>query len=310
MEYREIGRTGLKVSALSLGGSSFGGVFREIDEKLAEETVIAALECGINFIDVSPYYGFTRAERVLGKALKHIPRNRYYLSTKVGRYGVGGEKVFDYSAKRARESLKESMERLNISFIDLINVHDIEFSDLDQVINETLPALVDLRNEGVAGHVGITGLPLELFTKVIDSVPAGTVESILSFCHYTLQDDSLVDYLDYFEGHGVGVINSAPLSMGLLSERGIPAWHPASEKLARTCKQAVDHCISNGYRIEQLALKFSISNPRISTTLVGTANPENITLNCSWAGEAFNEKLFIEVSEILRPVARETWSNS
>lgn len=86
------------------------------------------------------------------------------------------------------------MERLHVDYIDLINVHDIEFADLNQVVNETLPALVELREKGVVGHVGITDLQLENLKWVIDHSPAGTVESVLNFCHYCLCDDKLVDF--------------------------------------------------------------------------------------------------------------------
>ena len=141
MEYTECGKTGMKVSRLSFGASSLGGVFRDISEADAIEAVFTAVENGLNFIDVSPYYGHYKAETVLGKALKDLPREAYLLSTKVGRYGHDGINTWDYSGKRATESVYESMERLNIDHIDLINVHDIEFADLNQVVNETLPAL-------------------------------------------------------------------------------------------------------------------------------------------------------------------------
>ena len=219
MEYREIGRTGMKVSALSFGASSLGSVFRETKEGEAVAAVHTAVDSGMNFIDVSPYYGHYKAETVLGKALREIKRDKYYLSTKVGRYGKDGVNTWDYSARRATESVYESMERLGVDHIDLINVHDIEFADLHQVVDETLPALVALRDKGVVGHVGITDLQLENLQWVIDHVAPGTVESILNFCHFTLNDDKLLDYLDYFEQRGIGVINASPLSMGLLSRR-------------------------------------------------------------------------------------------
>ena len=87
MQYHEIGKTGMKVSSLSFGASSLGGVFHDLKEKEGIQAVFTAIEAGMNFIDVSPYYGHYKAETVLGKALKDIPRDRYYLSTKVGRYG-------------------------------------------------------------------------------------------------------------------------------------------------------------------------------------------------------------------------------
>ncbi|MBQ5818483.1 MAG: aldo/keto reductase, partial [Bacteroides sp.] len=242
MNFHEIGKTGLKVSNLSFGASSLGGVFHQIKVNEAIEAVFTAIDNGMNFIDVSPYYGHYKAETVLGKALKEIPREKYILSTKVGRYGKDGVNTWDYSGKRATESVYESMERLNVEYIDLINVHDIEFADLNQVVNETLPALVALREKGVVGHVGITDLQLENLQWVIDHSPAGTVESVLNFCHHCLNDDKLVDFLDYFEERGIGVINASPLSMGLLSQRGIPDWHPAPKSLVEACKKAVQHC--------------------------------------------------------------------
>ena len=213
MVYNEIGKTGMRVSNLSFGASSLGGVFHGIREDEGIRAVHVAVDNGINFIDVSPYYGHLKAEMVLGKALKEIPRDKYYLSTKVGRYGKDGVNTWDYSAKRATESVYESMERLNVDYIDLINVHDIEFQagmegGLQKIVDETLPALVELKKKGVVGHVGITDLQLENLKWVVDHCDDGTVESILNFCHYSLNDTMLSDYVDFFEQHGVGIINA------------------------------------------------------------------------------------------------------
>lgn len=310
MKYREIGKTGMKVSELSFGASSLGSVFRDTKESEAIGAVHAAVENGINFIDVSPYYGHYKAETVLGKALLDIPRNKYYLSTKVGRYGKDGVNTWDYSARCAVESVYESMERLHVDFIDLINVHDVEFADFEQVVAETLPALVELRNKGVVGHVGITDLQLENLEWVIEHVPAGTVESILNFCHYTLNDDKLADYLDYFESKGVGVINASPLSMGLLSQRGVPVWHPAPEALVRACSCAADYCREKGYPIEKLAVQFSVSNPRIASTLFSSANPDNVVRNIRFVEEPIDANLLKEVMDIIGDQKRVSWKNT
>lgn len=310
MEYREIGRTGMKVSALSFGASSLGSVFRETKESEAVTAVHTAVDSGMNFIDVSPYYGHYKAETVLGKALREIQRDKYYLSTKVGRYGKGGVNTWDYSARRATESVYESMERLGVDHIDLINVHDIEFADLHQVVDETLPALVALRDKGVVGHVGITDLQLENLQWVIDHVATGTVESILNFCHFTLNDDKLLDYLDYFEQRGIGVINASPLSMGLLSRRGVPAWHPAPKSLVDACRRAVEYCDAKGYPIEKLAMQYSLSEPRIATTLFSSANPENVAKNIAFVSEQPDWELIGEVKRIIGDQQRVSWANS
>ena len=310
MEYREIGRTGMKVSALSFGASSLGSVFRGTKESEAIAAVHTAVEMGMNFIDVSPYYGHYKAETVLGKALREIPRDRYYLSTKVGRYGKDGVNTWDYSGRRATESVYESMERLGVDYIDLINVHDIEFADLHQVVEETLPALVELREKGVVGHVGITDLQLENLQWVVDHAAPGTVESILNFCHFTLNDDKLLDFLDYFEERGIGVINASPLSMGLLSQRGVPAWHPAPASLVEACRRAVEHCSAKGYPIEKLAMQFSVSEPRIATTLFSSANPANVAKNIAYVSEEPDMKLVSEVKRIIGDQQRVSWANS
>lgn len=310
MEYREIGKTGMKVSSLSFGASSLGGVFHSLREEEGIEAVRAAVDNGINFIDVSPYYGHLKAEHVLGKALKHIDRDKFYLSTKVGRYGKDGENYWDYSAHKSKESVYESMDRLNVDYIDLINVHDIEFADLELVCNETLPALTELKEMGIVKHVGITNLTLHHFKYVINNVPAGMVESILSFCHFTLNDDSLTDYLDFFEENNVGVINASPFSMGLLTERGAPEWHPAPKPLQNLTRKAAEYCKSKGKSLEKLAVQYSISNPRIATTLFSTTRVSSVLQNIEWSKEAIDEELLIEVKKILEPRFRDTWLNS
>lgn len=300
----------MKVSKISFGASSLGAVFHPLKEESGINAVHTALDNGINFIDVSPYYGHLKAETVLGKALKSVDRNLYYLSTKVGRYGKDGNNSWDYSAVKARESVYESMERLNADCIDLINVHDIEFADLEQVCNETLPALVELRNEGIVKHIGITNLNLRHFKYVIDHVPQGTVESVLSFCHYTLNDDSLRDYFEFLESHHIGIINASPYSMGLLTEHGAPEWHPAPEALKRVTRKAIDYCKSKGVSIEQLAMSFSTANPRIATTLFSSTNPENVLKSIRYANTPLDMELLSEIQMILEPGFRDTWVNS
>lgn len=315
MQYNEIGKTGMKVSQLSFGASSLGGVFHSVREADAIQAVFTAVELGMNFIDVSPYYGHYKAETVLGKALQQIPRDKYYLSTKVGRYGKDGVNTWDYSAKRAQESVYESMDRLHIDHIDLINVHDIEFQaslpgGLQKVCEETLPALCELRDKGIVSHVGITDLQPENIRWVIEHVPAGTVEATLCFCHYSLNDELLKEYFDFFDEHNVGVINASPLSMGLLGSRGVPDWHPAPKALVEACARAVAHCNAKGYPAEKLAIQYAISSPRIATTLFSSANPDNVRKNWQYAEEPIDWQLVEEVQAIIGDQMRVRWKNS
>jgi L-galactose dehydrogenase len=301
MEYRLLGRTGLKVSALSFGASSLGGAFRDVDENEAIESVHVSLELGINFIDVSPYYGLTKAETVLGKALKGIARDKFILATKVGRYAP---ESFDFSARRVTASVDESLSRMGVTHVDLIQAHDIEFGDLDQIIRETIPALREVVRQGKARFVGVTGLPLAALRRVVMEVP---VDTILSYCHYELNDTALLELVPLLKQRGVGIISASPLGMGLLSNRGTPAWHPALAELKQACTNAAAHCRDRAASIERLAIQFALANPDIATTLVGSANPKNMRQNIAWAAEPLDRALLDEVRRILAPVHNLTW---
>ena len=301
MEYRRLGETDMEVSALSFGASSLGGVFHEVDLDECIKTVRAALDGGINFIDVSPAYGETLAETNLGRALKGIARDQYYLATKVGSYGEArGD--YDYSAKRTERSLHESLLRLGVDYLDLIQCHDVEFANHDQIVNETLPALQRIKSEGLVRFVGITGLPLGIFPSILDRVQPGMVDTVLSFCHYELNDDSLATLLPYLIGKGVGVINASPTGMGLLTPQGAPAWHPASKTIMEGCRKAVQYCQTKGINIVKLAIQFSCSNPAVATTLVSTARAQNILDNINYAEHPIDESQLAEVLDILRPI--------
>ncbi|NUP98242.1 MAG: aldo/keto reductase [Armatimonadetes bacterium] len=301
MEQRQLGRTGLMVSKLSFGASSLGGVFREIDEAEAIRTVQVALDLGLNLIDVSPYYGLTRAETVLGKALAGVPRERYLLATKVGRYGAD---QFDFSAARVTRSVDESLARLGLDHIDLIQCHDIEFVPLAQVVDEALPALRRLQAQGKVRFVGITGLPLAIYPAIMEQAP---VDTILSYCHCSLNDTTLLDLLPYLQRHEVGVISASPLSMGLLGNRGAPAWHPAPAEVIAACARAADYCRERGASLPKLAVQYAVAQPGIHTTVVGSASPQHMRDNVAWLDEPLDQELLDGVLAILAPIRNVTW---
>lgn len=303
MKYRTLGNTGLEVSILSYGASPLGGVFRTVEESECLRTVRTALDLGINYIDVAPYYGLTVAETMLGKALKGVPRDSYYLSTKVGRYG---QDDFDFSSSRVTASVDESLARIGVDYLDVIQCHDIEFGSPDQIVDEALPALERVRKQGKARFIGITGLPLSLLTEVSER---SQVDTILSYCHFCLNDSALVDTLPFLKERGIGIINASPLSMGLLTNRGVPDWHPADLEIRLCCSRAAAHCRSHGVDIAKLALQFAVSNEDIATTLVGTANPDHLKHNVEWIAEDINEDLLAEVLGILEPIHNKTWSS-
>lgn len=301
MQTRKLGKTGLDVSILSFGASSLGSVFRETNEAEAIRTVHTAIDSGINYIDVSPYYGLTKAETVLGKAIKELPRDKFLLSTKVGRYGVD---EFDFTKRRIESSIEESFARLNTDYIDILYLHDIEFVSSEIIIEEAIPALQRLKQQGKIRHYGICGLPMQLFETLLPQVE---VDAIISYCHYSLNDTALLGLLPLLEQRGVGLVNASPLSMGLLSTRGTPEWHLASPELKAACKRAAELCASRGQDVAKLAVQYSTSNERIPTTLVSTANPDNIRNNAAWTEQPIDEELLRDVLELLAPVHDRTW---
>jgi len=301
MEYRTLGKTGLRVSALGLGGASLGGVYGPVDEAAAIRAVHTAFDLGVNYVDTSPYYGLTRAEEVLGKALKGIARDRYYLATKVGRYGVD---EFDFSAARTRASVEESLRRLGVDYVDVIQAHDIEFGSLDQVVEETLPALREVQRQGKARFIGITGFPLKIFRTVLDRAEADT---ILTYCHYTLWDTSSAQLLPYLEAKRMGAINASALGMGLLSNHGPQAWHPAGEEIKTTCARAVAHARARGADAATLAVQFAVAEARFHTTLVGTASAEEIRRNVEAIESPLDASLLEAVQAILAPIRNQSW---
>ncbi|KAK4535276.1 hypothetical protein CDCA_CDCA04G1301 [Cyanidium caldarium] len=319
MERRRLGSTGYTVSELGFGASPLGGVFGPItSEEDAVRAVREAVDAhGINLFDTSPYYGNTESERVLGKCLSQLgDRDAYVLATKVGRYG---RDEFDYSAARVRASVVESMQRLRVRRLDIVQCHDVEFADRWQIIaEETLPALARLRDEGVIGAIGLTGLPLSVYPTILEHT-AVEVDVALSYCHACLCDTSLADsgVLRYLYEKGVGVLNASPLCMGLLTERGPPPWHPAPPALKAHCAAAArwvtEHameCTGTPVTIAELALPYAVrcvGDGRIASTLVGIDSHATLSKNVQALRAPLNERLLQQVLRMLAPVHNQSW---
>ncbi len=182
LETRILGKTGLKLPLLSFGASSLGAEFRGVQLDEVFESIRVALELGLNFIDTSPYYGRGMSEVLLGIALSEVPRDSYLLCSKLGRYAPNH---FDFSAKRVVESVDVSLHRLRTDHLDIILCHDIEFVPLNQIVEETLPALRKIQASGKVRYVGISGYPLKIFDVISKQAD---LDCILSYNQYTLQN--------------------------------------------------------------------------------------------------------------------------
>ncbi|MEO6596945.1 MAG: aldo/keto reductase [Planctomycetota bacterium] len=302
MLYRSLGTTGLQVSALGLGAASLGGIYGPIDERRAVRTVHRAFELGVTLFDASPYYGNTRGETVLGEALRTLPRDGYVLSTKAGRYGPDD---FDFSPARLRQSLDESLRRLQTDYVDVFLLHDVEFVALDRTLQEGLEALDALKATGKVRQIGFSGLPLAIFRRALAlGVPC---DVMLSYCHATLFDRTLSALAPDLAERGIGLLNASPAAMGLLSSHGPQAWHPAPAHVKAACKRAAELCTTRGVELAELALSFSCSLPGPAATLCGTAEPDELERNVRAATTATDPELLAAVLALLAPIQDQTW---
>lgn len=278
-----------------------GDVFGTCDPDEGARAVDLAIDEGINFFDVSPYYGQTLAEERLGQALLG-KRDKVVLSTKCGRYGAD---QFDFSAKRIRTGIEDSLKRLRTDHVDLLQVHDVEFGSAEQIIHETLPALRRLQEQGKTRYVGISGYPLKALVDIAQRAP---VDSVLSYCRYNLLiDDMDTVLMPAAEALRVGVINASPLHMGMLTEKGAPEWHPAPAEVHLAVKAALAFCHNRGIDLSELALRFCFDYPRVASTLVGMSTTEQVRRNLKAFEETADSELVREVKVILAPATNVVW---
>jgi aryl-alcohol dehydrogenase-like predicted oxidoreductase len=230
-------------------------------------------------------------------ALKGVPRDSYQICTKLGRYDL---QHFDFSAKRVAESVDVSLHRLGCGHLDILLCHDIEFVPMQQIVDETLPALRKIQQQGKVRFIGISGYPMKIFRFVLDQTD---LDVVLSYNQYTLQNTRFADELiPYLKAKGVGVMNAGPFSARLLTNAPLPKWLKEPENVKAAARRAADLCEQRGVDLAKLALQFSIANPDITTTIAGSANPDNIRKWVEWAAEPLDAQLLTEVQAIFQPV--------
>ncbi len=296
MQLRSLGNTGMDLSILSFGASSLGQEFRAVDLDEALRSVRVALDSGMNFIDTSPYYGRGMSEVLLGTALKDVPRDQYYLGTKLGRYDAAH---FDFSAKRVVESVDISLHRMGVDYLDICLCHDIEFVDRQQIVDETIPQLREIQQAGKVRFIGISGYPMNNFRFILEQTD---LDVVLSYNHYTLQNTMFADQVSYLQEKQVGIMNAAPFSARLLTNAPLPPWHKATPEVQNICQAAAQHCQAAGVDIAKLAVQFSVAHPDMTTCVTGSANPDRVAQWVQWIEDPMDETLLAEVQAILQPI--------
>ncbi len=263
MRYNTLQQSSIRLSELGFGASPFGNIYQtHLSDEDANNCVSYAIDHGINYFDVAPYYGNGLAEQRLGTAL--LPyRDKAIISTKVGRYG---KNHFDFSATRIRDSIENSLCCFNRDYIDIVFCHDIEFVDQAIITETAIPTLVKLKHEGKLRHIGISGHPLDILLSVSASPD---VDVVLSYDHYHLLDQSLDTYIPKFRANTVSVINASPFAMGLLTSKGPPEWHPATQVQREAADKFKESASDSPKSLEQHAFEFVIKHPNVVSTLTG-----------------------------------------
>jgi L-galactose dehydrogenase len=303
MEFRLLGSTGLNVSVLGFGASPLGDVFGRINADEGIQAVHCAIDLGVNFFDVSPYYGRTLAEARLGQALRG-KRDRVILATKCGRYD---DDEFDFSARRVAASIDESLRRLETDYVDVVHAHDIEFADRDQVIHETIPELRRLQAAGKVRHIGISGFTCDL---LCDVATEARVDTVLSYCRYNLLIRDMDKRLTPLARlRKIGLINASPLLMGLLAPSGPPSWHPAGSSLRRASEKVLNICRNHGVSPVSVALRFCLDHPNVATTLSGMSSVAQVEENVNAVNFPNSAELMQQIEAIVQPMTNLTWSS-
>jgi L-galactose dehydrogenase len=301
MQYRILGKTNLRLSVLGFGASPLGNVFEDCDEAEGTRAVHCAIDQGINFFDVAPFYGTTLAETRLGKALVG-KRHQVVLATKCGRNGL---RDFDFSYDSIIASADASLTRLKTDYIDLMQLHDIEFGSKEQVLNEAVPAIQKIKESGKARFIGITGLPVNYLAEIARVVE---VDTVLSWAHYNLLADGInAELVPLSKEKGFGLMNAAPLVQRILSDAAVPSWHNAPQEVKDIQPSLLGVCKQYGVSLSDLAIWYAIQHKDITTTIVGMCDAATVLKNVKSLELTVPAGLMEEIAAQVEPVKNRMW---
>lgn len=294
----QLGKTDIFLSQFSIGAATFGNVYGDMEKNIMNEVVSKAIENDLNYFDTSPYYGNKLSEINLGNALEKHPRESFIISTKVGRYG---DDVFDFTESTILSSIDDSLERLKLDYVDILLLHDIEFENIDVIINEALPAIQKIKESGKARYIGFSCYPVDLIKKVIEK-SAIKIDVILSYAHYCLLNDTLTEIIPFLKDNEIGIINASPLCMGLLSTNPVAEWHPATQSMISYIQErSLFLNLHFNVKIEDYALNYVLYNTDITTTLVGIKTLDQLDelISLLQKGEEFTEDIYLYIFNYL-----------
>jgi L-galactose dehydrogenase len=303
LQHRPLGKTGLFVSPIGFGASPLGDVFGAVPQQQGRAAVHHAIDTGINLFDVSPYYGLTLAEDRLGDALLGR-RDEVVLATKCGRYGSS---EFDFSADRITREFEASLRRLKTDYVDLLQVHDVEFGSIAQIIDQTLPVMRKLQEQGKVRFIGVTGYWPGLLAEILAQTP---VDTVLNYCHSNLlMDDMDRELTPAAVARRVGLLNASPLHMGLLSGGNVPDWHPAPKTVKQAAASINAMCARYGQHPATVALRYSLQHPDVVSTFIGFSSTQQVDDALLAMNGETPAELLAAIHALAAPVFNTVWAS-
>lgn len=311
LDMMQVGRTGLRVTRMGLGGAAIGGLYEPVPRRQALETVRRAYQLGLRYFDTAPLYGRGKSEEAVGEALRGCPRDDFVLSTKVGRLLVPArgtpqdevyvdlpplEVVFDFSRDSVLRSLEDSLRRLGTDQVDILFIHDPD-DHHRQAIEEAYPTLADLRSQGVIGAVGVG---MNQWQALARFAREGDFDCFLVAGRYTLLDQSaLAELLPLCLERGISVIIGGPYNSGILASDLSPGttfnYTPAPPELLERARRIKAVCDRYGVPLKAAALQFVMAHPAVASVIPGARRPQEAEENLAMARHPIPADLWAEL---------------
>jgi D-threo-aldose 1-dehydrogenase len=323
LDKANIGTTALAITRLGLGGAPMGGLFSDVEERQAYETLSAAYKSGVRYFDTAPLYGSGKSERFFGEFLSTVPRDEFVLSSKVGRLLDNKESVaeeslyvnvpnmevrYDYSRDGVLRSIEDSLDRLGLDRIDIAFIHDPD-ENFDIAMDEAFPTLADLRSQGVLKAVGAG---MNQWEMLADFARKGDFDCFLLAGRYTLLDYSALEtFLPLCLEKHISVILGGPYNSGILASDLKPGttyfYQAAPQEVLTRASEIKEICAKHNVELKAAALQFGLLHPAIASTIPGARKPAEVLQNIESAGAEIPNDLWNELkAEGLLPASAPT----
>jgi D-threo-aldose 1-dehydrogenase len=297
-----IGARGIGVSPLGFGGAPIGNLYAEVSEDTAQAALDEAFARGIRYFDTAPFYGHGLSEERVGRALLGRARGSFVVSTKVGRliasdasrqqthndgFAVRGSRAyFDYSRDGVRRSFEASGQRLRLDYVDILLLHDVgrmthgdrHAEVLRQALDEALPAMAALRDQGAIGAIGIGVNEQAVCLEVLENFDLDCV--MLAGRYTLLEQDGSTELMALAQRRGIAILMAGPYNSGLLG----PAAHPGATynyaavdpaRLERA-RRIYAECQAESVDVGAAALQFPLAHPAVAAVVAGQRNADEV----------------------------------